>query len=1148
MVRKYIKRDFTDHAETVEYLSDEDEYIKFEVFSFDPKHTKTFVAEKGTLTGENAYKTSFKEWICFRSKDQINPMEFTLSYTVKESGVYRIDLLYEQNSKMYTDTDYNTSKDLTGWYDIYDANRKEHTATTTSKKKTKIVYPAGKLDEATKKATEQALIKKGKLTKQQLKDNKYLDNLIEQINNNQIDTPNTATLLKFEGEDNILKRKTIFTDTLNVGNYKIEFGVPHNCYVYGVIVRKVLHFYGTNNDEEGSQLQFTEAKLTQSEMLKPAELQVTVGYDDAFECESVPSGLYLDYMDECNLYVKNNEGDIVRVFGGYVSTPLPTNDRTTIDIHCADRLKDGENKYILDYLMLQGGDTNIKDLEYKDPKSFNTYPQALKYLCETYEVTLNHNINNSQTVEGQKYIEGWHKKFGKKKDIKKIKTTNGQVTVNNSSITLRNSPSGEKKQVWTLWTAKKTPVDITGNVTTEDYFNLHITYGLGDAKTTDKKKETTTVDVADGTAGSQKFGKCGQSADKKYVMAIGQRSVGRGSSTYPYNTIYRTIFVNKCPHCGKPLVWDSGRADTDCVHCGRYQHSKREWGNISETEITCTNCCADFCAVTGWDKDGKYSKQLKKVGKSVKSSKAEQNKLHKGNMVALANWSDAIKPEQIFKAIRNSCKGWKHSTGTGSTASYLEKHHVGDCFAWSDWISKQLKKYKVNHKIVKYPASVSEHRSVMYQNSNGKYVDFPYREYNFPKGTWNTSGSKSASTYYKYTAGGRINQAVTSGSTTKTQTTEITITNGYDKDAPFQAYLDIVYSIKKSLSAKKYHCYVNFTQIAKSNRTMSGLEPVWVNNSSKTLTLKNFVKQLLSWHDSENATHIYLHAMHFVAPIKEKVNDGDTKNKSTWYTYDKTTQDNSSCKMKLYGISFDNLKGTQPSDLASCGKSVNEVMKTIVDEADYLVRMEYGLHRHQDKINFYIDPSNEPVFHATEGDSNNILNWGNISYDPANSLFNMSRCVFKNNTNNNYSYVDTKDAESILNYQEQCTLQTENEGIGEKEAYWRAKHSDKYNPVETYTFTITVKGLPDVRLKELVKVTANLQKLNTIKEVNSLTLNYKKDTKPVLQTEMGLGELAPDIQVLKNIKKLRDDAKKETTHFYGTASPIDNDDIYEWTD
>ena len=975
-------------------------------------------------------------------------------------------------------------------------------------------------------------LKKGKITKEQLADNKRLDELLRKVNSNlKLDKPSTAVLLPFEGQNNILKRKTLYTNFNADTDYKIEFAVPHNCYVLGVIIRKVLHFYGSNTDEQGSVFEFKDAKLTISEMLKPRELEVTVGYDSDFECDVNPSGLYLNYMDECNLEIKNNEGVKERVFGGYVSTPLPTSDRKTITIHCADRLKDGENKFILEQLFIQHGDKAPEESEYPENVSFQTYPQALNYLCQCYECTLTPNINKKGELDKNDTIEyksGFSKKFGKKKDIKKIKVSNGQVTVNKNSIMLRNNSSGKKKQVFTLYNAKN-PIDITGDEK-NGYYNLHITYGLGDVKTEYEKKDISKVDVSDTVAGAQKFSKCGVSKDKKYVMGIGRNTAGAQSSTYPYKNIYRSVFVNKCPMCGKTgvLQWDCYKATVD------------------GTEISCI-CGADFDCVTGYEKDGTLRSKLDKVGKTVKSSKSEQKKLKSGEMVATADGNAPIKPEDIFKAIKNSCKGFTYATGC-SKASCLENTGKGDCFAWSDKISKELTKYKVNNKIVEYPTAEapSGHRSVLYQNSKGKYVDFPYREYNFPKLVRNTDGSKNPSKIIKhYKAGGRITQATATGSTTKTQTTTVKITEGYDKDKPFQAYLDIIYSTTKT--GKKYHVYVDFTQKANSSLTLSGLTLVWVNNAVKTISLNDFSKQLLARH--KGANKIYLHSMSFVAPvIKSETDSSGNKTSTDWYTNDKSTHDNSSCKILLYGIKFDNEAGADPSDLMATGKPVNETIKKIVEDADYTVDMEYGRHRVYDKIIFKSDRKEEPVFHATEGDSNNILEWGNLTFDPANTLHNKSICVFKDNAKGEklYSYVGNNYLDSILKYHEQCTLITESESIGAKEAAWKCNHNEEFNPEQTYSCTITVKGLPKLSLKDLVQLTADFKKLNTLKEVDSIIVNYSFDEKPTIRTELGLGELAPDLQVKKIIKGMRDDAKKDTTYFPLTATPVLDEDIYEW--
>lgn len=88
--------------------------------------------------------------------------------------------------------------------------------------------------------------------------------------------------------------------------------------------------------------------------------------------------------------------------------------------------------------------------------------------------------------------------------------------------------------------------------------------------------------------------------------------------------------------------------------------------------------------------------------------------------------------------------------------------------------------------------------------------------------------------------------------------------------------------------------------------------------------------------------------------------------------------------------------------------------------------------------------------------------------------------------------------------------------------------------------------MPNLKIGDLVKVVANAKKLNNIKEVKSLKVVFQHDKLPRIQTTIGLDELAPDIQLQANIRKLRNNAKEESTEFDSSASPVTNEMYYEW--
>ena len=317
----------------------------------------------------------------------------------------------------------------------------------------------------------------------------------------------------------------------------------------------------------------------------------------------------------------------------------------------------------------------------------------------------------------------------------------------------------------------------------------------------------------------------------------------------------------------------------------------------------------------------------------------------------------------------------------------------------------------------------------------------------------------------------------------------------------------------------------------------------WINNKVKKTTLNHDIVDFLrkTVHHDENAK-IYLQSIHFIAPKKKAKKKNEDVN---WYKFDKTTNDNSSCKMRLYQIVFDDDPSVKPKEYQSCGKSVNSMMQEIVKEAGYIVSMNYGKHRVNDKINFRVANQTTPTFIASEGDNNNILNWNNISYSPVGSLYNMSMQLFKDSTGK-YRYVDTRSIGSIMNYGEQCTLETKNEVLSEKEAYFNAVMNEKYEPNQVYTYTITVPNYPNIQIGDLVQVRANAKKLNNLKEVKSIKVTFEHDKMPRIQTQIGLDELAPDIQLKKNIRNLRRKAKDESTFFDKGATPVTDETYYEW--
>lgn len=928
----------------------------------------------------------------------------------------------------------------------------------------------------------------------------------------------------FDGETNTVKRLTGFYH-LERGEYKFNLRLPYNCLFFGAIIRKIKYYSGDNIDSADTNLMFLNSSISKSSSVKPSEVSVTIGYDDAFECADSESGFYMDYRDEMNIYTKDDDDEIKQLFGGYISSILPDADRTKLTITGADRLIDGQNKYIMDSMYLLGGTQVVEDYDNELYHDFNSYGEALKFLCDIFESTLKNNINENYLVNGEAYETGLAVTFGKNGNAKNVHATEMTVSENENFVTVRNNPSAEKYQTAYVYSVDEyniEPVDIT------DFPNFYLTYGLGDPKqevgTTDNGNSSSEV------AGS--FNKYGVSKDGSQIMAIGRPS-SAGESGYGY-TFWKSVFKRKCPHCGSTeLYWSIFWAGNETSNWGKFPATGRNEGGSAEGHIFCKTCDADYSCILGKEHVS-GGRTLTRVSGPDRSSKDEAYLLKSGKY-GKGNSDTVATADGVFQDITAEAFKYKYCLGCGSSSwATMKSSGYGDCWAFSDFIFTRLKERGVSCKIVQYGTQYADnHRSVMYKDGNGNWVDFPYREYGwntkYNNMLNNTAGSKSGTVISSFEGNG-IDKAGTGTADNKKMTI------GYDKDKPFKFYVHFIFSNDKVNT----HDYVlNATAQSFHENSEGKLSTYWINNVVKqaTINVKDYMADIVG--DDDQELKYYLHGIRLKAPTGGE----------EWYKTDDNTVDESSCKMDLYGLGFNQGTIVNPTDLSSCGKSIISQMETLVKDSGYLVDMDYATHRKDDVINFMVDNQTTPSYTAKEGDDNNILSWGSISYTPVTNLFNTSIYVYKKQMEGGqyYRFVNTKDSNSVLRYGEQTTLQTTSEVITDREAYYNArKKSEKYNPTETYSYTITVPYCPDIDIGDLVKVVADAKKLNTLKRVESVKYVYDYSKIPRLQTTIGLGELAPDLQLKKTLREIRESAKKESTLFSTTATGIEDKNLYQW--
>ena len=110
--------------------------------------------------------------------------------------------------------------------------------------------------------------------------------------------------------------------------------------------------------------------------------------------------------------------------------------------------------------------------------------------------------------------------------------------------------------------------------------------------------------------------------------------------------------------------------------------------------------------------------------------------------------SDSGSSDDIKKAINEVGKMAEKISYSGACQTHdcVKSKKTGDCHGMSDFIACELKSRGVDTQIKQYATSyVGNHRSVLYKDTNGKWVSFPYRSFKINQLFRDTSGVKNGS-------------------------------------------------------------------------------------------------------------------------------------------------------------------------------------------------------------------------------------------------------------------------------------------------------------------------------------------------------------------------------------------------------------------
>lgn len=342
---------------------------------------------------------------------------------------------------------------------------------------------------------------------------------------------------------------------------------------------------------------------------------------------------------------------------------------------------------------------------------------------------------------------------------------------------------------------------------------------------------------------------------------------------------------------------------------------------------------------------------------------------------------------------------------------------------------------------------------------------------------------------------------------------------GYDKSKPFQAWIEIQYSLTPT--GTRQTRTIKFT--ASQPSTMIGeIKPVWENNTIKTGEI-NLLDILTTLHGTGNNFYIRRIALKYIAPNDNNLYDPKSTSKV----------DNSSYKMLLKSTGFRQGEPIQPELLQSSGRKISELLNNINEKLETDITIEYNKERSKDKLKI-IKPDPNRIFEAYEGQDGNIWNINNISYPPVQKHKNTITKVYKDTDKTN-KYVTIRDPATTFRYGSHEDVEVLNDKTGIYYATYKAKTDKDQKTTLKYTYTITLDGFHEIDIGDFVITNFFNNILNDVTQVKSITYNYDTDKRPMGTMEIGLDELSPEIQAKMKFSKLRKMIEPRKTIFSGGA-------------
>lgn len=334
-----------------------------------------------------------------------------------------------------------------------------------------------------------------------------------------------------------------------------------------------------------------------------------------------------------------------------------------------------------------------------------------------------------------------------------------------------------------------------------------------------------------------------------------------------------------------------------------------------------------------------------------------------------------------------------------------------------------------------------------------------------------------------------------------TSVTETVTTNGYNKDQPFLAWIEIQYSDTPTSELKTVN--IDFTSKTTSNK----LGAITVINENNKFNWGDFdVVSVLEVMDSQSHYYVRKITLKTQTSAQDLYSDSNT-NTDTGIGY----------RMMFKRFGFRDGDAVINEELKASGQTQFSLLKTLADRLNLNIITIPNRERRFDTISVEVNESVLSNFIIQE--SKNLIDVTSLQYAPADTLKNSIIKVYTN-TNSNNEAIRKVDPISIGHYGTHSDLEKLSNEPGEYNAKYQAQLQLKNTKLPNWSYTATVLGLPDARIGRLVPCVFGDSCYNEIKTIKSITCKYDSVGKKVV-TELGLDDVDTKVSASINVRELR---------------------------